>query len=408
MRIRSNVERALLAEDAPMWEKLYAWLHQSSPDVVSVVLLVRLDTSSPAERVAADLFADDDGTLTVRYHVAIKLADERKDLAEKIHAAYKRAALTAAPLTRVAEDTLRSLFAPIAELGASIFRQLFQPHRFDSHADEDAPLLRDALRSVFSRELMIVLQSPEPLFPWAFLYGGERFDELDSRTIDFGCFWGFRHQIQEELDGVSRRRCISAPPAIVAAICPIADSAGEHRRGPLGQIPKDRVIWLSSVLALERELRAFDADCLYFFGHAVQEGSPTLSTSCVKLDGIKLTVERLDRAGGLRFAKPLVLAFLNGCSTGPLNTWNSKSVAGFLCFGGMHRIACVTSIFDVPAAFASALAQRFWADFLAGRMLGEALRDARRALLAEYNNPLGLLYAVLGRVETRLVPPESR
>src|SRR5262249_45703084 len=124
-----------------------------------------------------------------------------------------------------------------------------------------------------------------------------------------------------------------------------------------------------------------------------QDTPPTPTTSYVEVDGIRLTVERIARAGGPHFAKPLVLAFLNGCATAPPATWTRDSVAGFLCFAGHRRVACVTSFAEVPSAFASGFAQRFWAGFLAGRTVGEALQEARRGMLEGYNNPLGLLYA---------------
>jgi hypothetical protein len=98
-----------------------------------------------------------------------------------------------------------------------------------------------------------------------------------------------------------------------------------------------------------------------------------------------------------------VLAFLNGCATSPLNTWNGDSFAGFLCMKGGRRVACVTSFAEIPVAFGAALAQRFWAAFLDGKTLGEALLGARRDLLAAYHHPLGLLYTVFGRVETRIM-----
>lgn len=402
-------DEAALKDERPLYEKLVTWIDEDSPGVLYVRVGVRLDARSRAERLARAAFAPD-STLDLCYCVEMNLAAERRVLVDRIHTMYRRhpihTALTAARLAAIPDDQLRAAFAPIAAQGASIFRRLFQPDRFESHTDEDAPILRAALRSALSREQILVIKSPEPLFPWAFLYDGA-FDELDLRTLDLGHFWGFHHQIQEEVDGVSRHVRISAPPAVVAAVCPAVDRAGEHRNGPLGKLAEDRITWVDSVVALEKKLGAFDADCLYFFGHAAQDDPPIPTTSYLTVNGLPLTVERVARENGPRFTKPLVLAFLNGCGTGPLNTWNRDSVAGFLCFAGNRRVACVTTFAEVPAAFASALAQRFWTGFLAGRMLGESLRDARRALLAEYNNPLGLLYTVLGRVETRITREES-
>lgn len=409
MSFPSALDPEVLTTHAPVREKLSVWILQDGPGILDVTLHVPLDPAAPPEQSVIDLFAPD-RTLDLRYRVEMNLAAERRVLAERIHAMYRRhavrEALIASPLVNVPLDRLRDAFAPIAAQGASIFRRLFHPEHFDSHGDEDNAALQEALCSVLSRELTLVIKSPEPLFPWAFLYDGDSFDELSQVTLDFGRFWGFRHQIQEEVDHVSRHVRIHAPPSIIAAVCPQADQRGEHRQGPLGQLSEDRITWIQSALALVDKLGELDADCLYFFGHAGQNDPPTPTTSYLKVDGVELTVERVARGSGLRVTKPLVLAFLNGCGTGPLNSWNRDSIAGFLCFAGSHRFACVTSFAEVPAGFASALAQCFWADFLAGRMLGEALRDARRSLFAHYGNPLGLLYAVLGRVEARITLTE--
>lgn len=405
MTLSVTFDPTLLSSDCPTCDKLSVWILEESPGVLDITLFVPLNPASPAEHRAIDLFAPD-RTLDVRYRVEMNLAAERKVLAERFHAMYRkhqvRAVLTAPVLAPIPDEQLRHAFAPIAAQGASIFRRLFQPDRYTNYNDEDAPVVRDAMRSALDRELIVVLKSPVSLFPWTFLYDGESFDELDLRTFDPARFWGFRHQLQEEVDGISRGVHIAALPKVIAAVCCTVDAAGEHRQGPLGQLPVERIAWIPSALALQESLGAFDGDCLYFYGHAAQEDPPTPTTSYLQIDGIPLTVERIDRAGAPRFQKKLVLAFLNGCGTGPLNIWNRDSVAGFLCFHGKQRVCCVTSFAEVPIAFGLALAQRFWEGFLGGKTLGEALRDARRALLAEHHNPLGLLYAVFGRVETRI------
>jgi hypothetical protein len=97
-----------------------------------------------------------------------------------------------------------------------------------------------------------------------------------------------------------------------------------------------------------------------------------------------------------------VFVFLNGCETTPLNVWNKNSLAGLLCLQGQCRVCCVTSFAEVPVAFGRRFGQLFWARFLAGATVGQALLGARRDLLDELNNPLGLLYTLFGRAEARL------
>ena len=77
-------------------------------------------------------------------------------------------------------------------------------------------------------------------------------------------------------------------------------------------------------------------------------------------------------------------------------------IAGLLCLRSGGRVACVTSFAEVPIAFGRRFAQLFWGFFLAGTNAGEALLHARTAMLDQYNNPVGLLYNLFGRVETRI------
>jgi hypothetical protein len=406
--VSAPLDPALLGPERPRLDKLSLQILEDAPGRLDVTLSVLLDPASADERAAVEAFAPEDRLLDVRYLVEMNLAAERDELARRFEAMYRRhpvrAALTSDALEVVPDDRLRDAFMPIAAQGSSIFRRLLQPRQLLNYAAADAPCVRAALRSALERAHLVAVKSPVSLFPWTFLYDGAELDETNLTTFDASRFWGLRHQIQEEIEGASRRVRLSRPPRIVAAVSPDVDPGGEHREGPLGRLAAEHpesVHWIASAEALRRSLADFQGDCLYFYGHAAQGNPPTPTTSYLLIDGFKLTVDRIDQAGGPRFQKELVLAFLNGCETTPLHVWSKDSLAGFLCLQGDHRVCCVTTFAEVPIAFGRRFGQLLWERFLGGARLGEALLEARREMVRRYNSPLGLLYALFGRVETR-------
>ena len=343
----------------------------------------------------------------------MNLQAEREELSKRFGETYRkhpvRKWLAAPELAPVPDDALRDAFMPVAVQGNSVFHRLFEPRSgpgvLPDYADEDAPTILKALRSALSRRHRVVVKSPCSLFPWSFLYDDGRIDENDLSTLDIRRFWGFRRLIQEELDGAARGVRLPQAPRIVAAISPDVDPKGEHLEGPLGMLSRtqpDKVTWIASAEALKSSLADFDADCLYFYGHAAQNDPPTPTTSYLVLDGMKLTASAIEKTGGPKFNKRPVFAFLNGCETSPLNISDESSVAGLLCLRSGGRVACVTSFAEVPIAFGRRFAQLFWGFFLGGANAGEALLRARTATLEQYNNPVGLLYNLFGRVETRI------
>jgi hypothetical protein len=155
---------------------------------------------------------------------------------------------------------------------------------------------------------------------------------------------------------------------------------------------------------LERALQGFDKECLYFFGHA---GIGEDRTPWLQLAGKLLKLRSMARDDGtptLLFQRNLIVVFLNGCSTAPINALSEGSAVAYLYQDkqNQNRLCCLGSVGEVAAPFAAELARRFWERFFAGAPIGTALHQARVSLMAEHNNPLGLLYALFGEADTRI------
>lgn len=406
------LDPSLLGPQRPQQPRVRVEFDAGPAGALTVTLLVPLDARVAPEQAALEAFSPEGGVLDVQCSVEIDLAAERADFARAFAAAYRRddplaAALRADALEPLAPTAVRDLLAPFAAQGASVFQRLFQPDRYLNYNDADAPLVRGAVLSALRRPQIVSVLSDEPLFPWAFLFEDARFDPLAGpRTLDPLMFWGFRHQLQLEVEGTAPRPVLPATPAIVAAVCPETDATQSHRdpTHPLARfdVAGHPVTWVRNVFELREVLRHFDADCLYFYGHADHGRPPTPTTSWIKLRGSALSVAEIQRTRKGPFARNPVLVFLNGCNTAPLDAWNDASVIGYLCLRGDRRICCVGTAAEIPAAYATAFAREVWDALFRHESLGAAVLAARAALYRRYNNPLGLLYVLFGKAETRL------
>jgi hypothetical protein len=96
---------------------------------------------------------------------------------------------------------------------------------------------------------------------------------------------------------------------------------------------------------------------------------------------------------------------LNACASSRTNPLTAASFAQWFVASG-HR-AFIGTETDVPDGVASGFAAAFYGRLLeARRPLGEAVVWARRDLLRDFRNPLGLLYVVYG--DTDLVVERPR
>jgi CHAT domain-containing protein len=104
-------------------------------------------------------------------------------------------------------------------------------------------------------------------------------------------------------------------------------------------------------------------------------------------------------------SRPRAVVLLNACGSSRTNPLTSFSFPRWFINWG-HR-AFIGTETTVPDAVASRFAASFYSRLLERRRpLGEALVWARRDLLRDFRNPLGLLYVVYG--DTDLVVAQAR
>jgi hypothetical protein len=121
---------------------------------------------------------------------------------------------------------------------------------------------------------------------------------------------------------------------------------------------------------------------------AMARSSPTSSDGSV-----------LDKPSQLR---PFV--FLNACQTAGA-AGSGESLFGLLV--EHHYQDIVGSETLLPDRVAGEFAVRFYTNLLQNTLFGEALLQARKDLLAIFNNPAGILYTFYGNPSLQLAPPPS-
>ncbi len=87
--------------------------------------------------------------------------------------------------------------------------------------------------------------------------------------------------------------------------------------------------------------------------------------------------------------------------------WNAVegSFVGFFLGRGARAVLGTES--TIPIVFADVFGLAVLKELFAGRTLGEAVLTARKALLGDQNNPLGLCYSVYGAADASLFPIPS-
>jgi hypothetical protein len=378
---------------------------ERDPERVRIQFQLHLNPDITEESRAIEIFGDD---LLVDYWTDISLESEQKQIVELINTLFvaekTKHIVRRLPLTKLSDHEVQVCFGEIAERGASVFHRLFWELRelTQGVSAEQNEILREAIRSFLNRSEILCLEADLPLFPWAFLFANARYRTTDGAP-DLRQFWGFRYEIQEQLLGTAKSIHLSATPSIAKAICDKLDSGNWHREESHPLNCCDHTSLITTANALGENLADFRDECFYIFAHAYQSSPLTPSTSFLMLNGESLTVDELSRIyRAPKFGLSPVVGFLNGCSTAPFREWNEKSIIGYLCLRGQNRLCCVGTTVDLPAAFGAEFAREFWRRFIGDKdPISAAILGARLAMLDKYNDPLGLMYSLYGRADTR-------
>lgn len=391
----------------PDRDKLDLQFQHLKDDSYKLTMIIPLDPSLPAEAEAARLFGlGGRNSLVVRSEITLDFEAEKLAFIKILNQLYDSdigQALSSDILQQISDAHLREWLNPLIDQGQSVFYRLFISNQilYEKFTDDDVPILKAAIKSAFSRPQVLSIYDDNPLFPWAFLYNDEDYDPTNRLSIKPERFWGFMHEVQEELPVTPARIHLSPDLEIITAVDSYIDTEGVHDSD---DYPFSKVKTRSAhdIHQLRDELTNFQSHCLYFFGHADHADPPTPSTSWLELLATRLMVSELERREAPQFKNNPVVGFLNGCNTSPLTCWNDSSLVGYLCIRGKKHLCCVASVGALPATFALEFARAFWEEFLCGKHIGTALLSARRDMLKRWNNPLGLLYSLFGRVDTHI------
>lgn len=338
---------------------------------------------------------------TIQYRVTnVNLAGLQRQLYETLGRCLGQAEgqllLAGIPLDK---EQIASFLVPLARIGQLVFRQLF----LGAPAAAD----QDRLRKIFAQPRLLNILGESDAFPWEFVYTAE--GDVDETTVRGGAFLGFAHEIQR-FHGPNPEppHVLATAPQVLAVICPIVDKhAREHGTW------HRRSYWLRQhgrpITTLEEFLQGiigFQKDVLYFVGHA--EPGADESDTKIGLNQRWATLAQIRQHCMMhRSLSPLrprlSLGLLSLCEGVPWGNLESPSLYNYLKGQVGPSFCCVTTSGAIPSPFAARFGHELLHRVFSAHHrhhLGRALLLARKALLRR-GHPLGLLYLLLGNLDTR-------
>lgn len=338
-------------------------------------------------------------------------------------------------LTDYDQDELGRVLSRLVKDGTALFDTIFHPgHDPDCMTD----LRRELIGRLRSRECGICVWSNDLYAPWALLClpraTGAVTDADGTREsgppptaaeIWGPCFLGYRHLIEHRarsqhalcpspqipLDGQHR-------PATLSLI--VEDAPKSHQQ--VVRLLRDRTDlldcqWRAADFLDQLHADLFTRQIIYLYCHGQDYGQDParLTPSGLATDAIAaLDITRAINGSTsdhparphcrVTHLKSSPLLYLSVCRAADFAPPGGSSVARTLTELGT---ACaVAPEVIMPKEFAVEHAYRFFESFLDQRVsAGRHLREVTQALAKDAANPLGLVYAVKGRMDTRLGQP---
>lgn len=369
------------------------------------------------KRIATLQFKDEDwGYELLALQVSpdpIKVEISRFDLNARV-AAVRDVLLAAVKKERVAlnmqftpEDNAE-LLQKLAFAGYRLYQSIFEGNLASPELRRVGDWLREGLTEV--RTLQVV-SSTFPV-PWPLVYVTDRFDPA---TLSWDNFLGMRCVVEQ----VPLARLTLAPPPPTIESTPelsvrVLYNTGIDEQMPSRPIAEQRRYWSARGVRVTEGTTADDllrvglapaADdkVLYLYCHAETDENDTDHSRLVLTGSQRVTLADLEVFAPTRDQMPSrPLVFLNACESGELAPiFYAGFVPYFLAKGarGVIGTECRT-----PGLFASEWAKAFFDGLFEGRTLGDVVLDLRRRFLAEFGNPLGLLYGVHCDTDTVVAP----
>jgi hypothetical protein len=273
---------------------------------------------------------------------------------------------------------------------------------YDFNLDTGAPRDRYKLCSGF----LAALGGKAPLRDSPCFSGAcpSRIGDESAITICPGGFWGFRHRIGVPLSSESREApaVIGCEGELRVAAARSTDPAfrlwAAHEktlRAVFGETSWQCAESRSDALRLLKER---DPHMVYFYCHGGTSGNiPYLQVG--PLEDTVITRDNL-RSAEIRWVKTRPLVFINGCNTAAVEPARGMEFVSALM--GLAAAGVIGTDITLFEPLACAFAEECFRLFAGGFEIGEAIREARLALLKN-GNPLGLLYTPYSLATLRLV-----
>lgn len=269
--------------------------------------------------------------------------------------------------------------------------------------------------------LQLNLITPGLVIPWHLIY-----DRDPGVGIALDGFWGLRHLLLASPQATLPERHLpddSAFMALAGYYLSFAEESGDPEIVKRQQALVQRLVPEVDTISrdaefLERLRSGSNARLLYLFCH-VAGIAPALAAPRLSHDdliGTSGTRLILSKNGGINLkdlwqaapiesipclrGHPLVL--LNACGSAAQSPLSDIGLVSFFFRHGAE--ALIGSECKVPVVFGDAFgATLLEALFTPGQSVGAAMRAARRLLIERENNPLGMIYNLIGRADMRLV-----
>ncbi len=289
----------------------------------------------------------------------------------------------------------------LANVGAKLFRDLLPPG------------LRRKLWSLQGEVRTVQIISDEAWIPWELL----KLQDPDNDSSS-GRFFGEVFVITRWLR--ARPEVVELPLRRMALVvpkdCDLPGAIAERDLITALQGPEREVTQLSARFsAITDAFSSGGYDCWHFTGHGLARGDNPDRWGIVLEKGDKLTPPDLcDEARKLGRARPLI--FLNACHS-------ARGAYSLTGIGGLVRAfldagagAVIGSHWAVSDDRATAFAEAFYQDFLAGVPIGEAVRQARLRIKKRFpGDPTWLAYTVFAhplasckkRTVVDIAPPDD-
>jgi hypothetical protein len=311
----------------------------------------------------------------------------------------------------LADEFAKHALRTLAETGRDLWMSLLG----------DEKQIRGALETLETEYCQIHIETDKLHLPWQLLY-----DRNPEKGVTPEGFWGFRHVLTTRLsqDGQGPRngnpqlgqatglKVVSLIDASLADGNWVKQEISSKQTEALENALKGKGVLqqIEDVNALRSLLTGnVDFDLIYMLCHfgmieasnQREDGKPR-KEQALQLKGVPMTIEEMRHL--TRERKPVLTqgpaVLLNACSSAPHDAFTYIGLTNWLIAQGARAV--VATEYDIPTNFGARFGIMLFERLMQGEPLGLALRNVRRTIMREYQNPLGLLYALLGIAELRV------